>query len=473
MLGVLTGCGGSNSKTIEQPPLPVVTPPADDYIGIWQQTGYGQYLDITTEQVNRYEASNDTCIQTHSISRDEFPTKFNWTVKEQDDERFVVHEHNVATIAHTLEKTTALPASCSTLLENTPSNIVNHLVNMANEYYVFFEVRNIDWQAASELAISRVHDDMNSEQLKEVLIELLAVFNDRHVILHAKAIDLFAPELSFEDISIFGQVNDFDQQIINEYESLAPSVSLEEYYSTHLAAYYAAIHNKMDNGLKSKGGENNDKVAWGTIGNDVGYLYIGELEQFDPSQPASFGEENIAPHIVALNTVLDEAVADLKHTSRLILDIRMHSGGTISLDRTIAKRFIEQTINYGSFHAIGEQPRQLTMVPYDGERFTQETIIITSNFVQSSGEDMLMALKADGDIIQIGETTLGTFSDTLFLSLPNQWAFSLSNQIWLDKDGNSWESIGIIPEHQLDVFTLEDRQLGVDSAINKALELFQ
>lgn len=104
MLGVLTGCGGSNSKTIEQPPLPVVTPPADDYIGIWQQTGYGQYLDITTEQVNRYEASNDTCIQTHSISRDEFPTKFNWTVKEQDDERFVVHEHNVATIAHTLEK---------------------------------------------------------------------------------------------------------------------------------------------------------------------------------------------------------------------------------------------------------------------------------------------------------------------------------------------------------------------------------
>ena len=149
------------------------------------------------------------------------------------------------------------------------------------------------------------------------------------------------------------------------------------------------------------------------------------------------------------------------------------SCGTTTLDRTVAQRFIEQELNYGSYSVQNELAKELLLAPYEGPRFSQQTVVITSNFVQSSGEDMLMALKAEDDIEQVGEATLGTFSDMLFLSLPNQWAFSLSNQVWLDKNGQSWEGIGIQPEHEIDVFPLSDRTNGIDSAIIKSLEILQ
>lgn len=465
----ISGCGSSGSKTVEEPQQP--PPAADEYIGYWQQAGYGKYLEISVDQVIQYEASNDTCIQTHSVVRGEFPSEFNWTIKSFTDQQFLASENNASTSELTLDRVNALPLSCNNLLTNTPSNVVTHLIAMASENYAFFELRNINWQEASEQALARVNDDMTEEQLKSVLHELMSVFNDKHVLLHSKPLDFFEPEISIDDITFFGQSNDFTNQVISEYEELSSESSLEDYYYSQIITYYTNINNIMDSGLKAKGGQDEDKIMWGTIGNNIGYLHIGELDNFDPSQPYTLDEGNVVAHLAALNAVLDEAITDLQNTNGIILDIRMHSGGTTSLDRAVAQRFIEQEINYGSFAVINEEPKPLILTPYDGIRLAQQTVLITSNFVQSSGEDMVIALKADDDILQVGEATLGTLSDMLFLSLPNQWAFTLSNQVWLDKNGKSWESIGITPEHEVDVFPLSDRQQEIDSAINKALEL--
>ncbi len=65
------------------------------------------------------------------------------------------------------------------------------------------------------------------------------------------------------------------------------------------------------------------------------------------------------------------------------------------------------------------------------------------------------------------------FSDQLFLSLPNQWAFTLSNEVWLDANSMSWEAQGLLPDDEFEVYSLNDRQTGTDTAIEKAIGLLQ
>lgn len=448
------------------------TPPVDELTGYWQQIGYGKYLDVGADQVILYEASPESCIVTQSISRDEFPTRLNWTIQNSNAEQFLANEYGIADYPVAMNRMAALPSSCGTPLSITPTNVVNHLVAMTQHYYAFFERRQVDWQAAAATAKSAVSDEMTDAQLTEVLIQLLSVIDDNHVLLHAAPIDLYNPELSIEAVTQFGHPNDFGTQILSEYLEFSPELPLEEYYGEQLGTYYTTVFNYLTDGVKAPSGQNNGLFFWGTMGDNVGYLHIGELDNFDPNF-AGTGEENVDKHLAALDSALDEAISDLQHTTTIILDFRMHTGGTTTLDRAVARRFIGQEINYGSYSISGGESASLDLSPYNGLRFAQPTILITSNANQSSGEDMVMALKADFDTTQIGETTLGIFSDMLFLSLPNQWAFSLSNQIWLDREGISWEGIGLRPDIEFDVFPLTDRQQGIDSALDKALELSQ
>lgn len=466
---VLVSCGDTKYTG----PIPLAD--ASYYNGYWEQKGYGQYVEITPESITRYEAATDSCIKTHSLQRGEFPGNLNWTITSADDDSFLAYMNNDTSDELNLNRISGLPASCDTPRSNTPSNVVNHLIAMADEYYAFFNERNIDWDAATSQARAAVRDDMTDQELIEVVAGLLSVFNDAHVLGYFNAINLLEPVVDFNYFGVFVEEDNLQAQLIKEYLESLPSISFEAYEAEQTTLYHSIINSYMVNDLEADGGLEQDKIKWGTINPDIGYLQIGELDGLNPDHAGDFLSEaaNPAPHLEALNVILDRAITELQQTSAIVLDLRLHSGGTTVLDRGIARRFIEKEINYGSFSAQGGESVPLVLQPYAGSRLAQPIIVITSGFNASSGEDLIMAMKANSNITQIGEQTLGTFSDQLFLSLPNQWAFSLSNEVWLDKDGIGWEGAGLQPDHELDVFAIADRQQGMDTAIERALSLSQ
>lgn len=450
--------------------------PANDaplFIGYWEQTGYGQYVEITPETVLRFEASTDSCIKTHSLQRNKFPGNLNWTITRANQDSFTAYLNEDTSDEVIMDRVIELPASCDNPLNNTPVNVINHLIAMASDYYAFFSDRNIDWDTATNQARAVVHEDTTDQELIAVMAGLLSVLNDGHVFAHFDPIDLLDPVVNYNLLTPFVEANDFRNQLIQEYINTSPAISFDSYELEQTTLFHNVISSYMDNDLIAKGGIQQNTIKWGAIDNSIGYLQVGELDSFDPDHAGDFLSEsaNPAPHLLALNTVLDDVIADLQHTSAIVLDLRLHSGGTTVLDRTIAQRFIDSPITYGSFSAPGADSIPLVLEPYDGNRLSQPVLIITSGFNASSGEDLIMALKAKNDTTQIGEATRGIFSDQLFLSLPNQWAFSLSNETWLDQDGLGWEAIGLQPDHALDVFATNDRQQGMDSLIELAVSL--
>lgn len=475
-LAAIGGCGSSSSVTYPDTPVDPNSPSSDAlYVGTWQQFGYGLFIDIGTNSVTRYEASAASCLKTHTLTRDEFPANMNWTLTKYDYDSFEAYTNQNTSDVVVLKRIDRLPTSCSTPLSDTPTDVVNHLIAMADEYYAFFDQRDIDWNSIKSQAQAIVHDGMNDEELRTLIGGMLSAFNDAHVIVYFNAIDLLEPEFDFAHIGAFVEQDNFVNRIVNEYSALSSSLSLDDYYIEQITNFFATLDSYMDAPLITRGGVNNDLIQWATINQNIGYIQINELEGFDPPNAGDFVSEsaNPGPHLAALNIVLDEAVADLQNTSGIILDLRGHSGGTTVLDRAIASRFIDNEFVYGSFYAPGANHVPLILTPHEGSRLSQPLVIITSGFNGSSGEDMIMALKADSDTTQIGEQTLGIFSDQLFLSLPNQWAFTLSNEVWLDANNVSWEAQGLVPDDEFDVYSRTDRQTGTDTAIEKAIALLQ
>jgi len=81
---------------------------------------------------------------------------------------------------------------------------------------------------------------------------------------------------------------------------------------------------------------------------------------------------------------------------------------------------------------------------------------------------------------RIGSTTEGIFSSTLDKTLPNGWEYELSNEVYQDLQGNTYENIGISPGFPLNYSKDKDQffeQLSTelspkaDSAIELALKL--
>ena len=64
----------------------------------------------------------------------------------------------------------------------------------------------------------------------------------------------------------------------------------------------------------------------------------------------------------------------------------------------------------------------------------------------------MMALRPLEHVAHVGETTRGAFSNALVKPLPNGWTVSLSNEQYVDSQGQCWEGRGIPPEETLTVF---------------------
>ena len=209
----------------------------------------------------------------------------------------------------------------------------------------------------------------------------------------------------------------------------------------------------------------NDKLFYGMLDEDIGYLSILTMTKFAAEQE---DEREV------LAEAMDQILLEFNDANALIIDVRLNSGGHDSNALLIASRFADQqrlVFSRQTRQGDGYTPLHEFRVEPRGERqFTRPVVVLTSGATLSAGEIFVMCMRAFPHVTVVGEATAGAHSNMLEKSLPNGWRFGLSNEVLFAHDGQVYEEVGIPPDVEVEV---SSKALGSDrdTVLDEALEI--
>jgi carboxyl-terminal processing protease len=211
-----------------------------------------------------------------------------------------------------------------------------------------------------------------------------------------------------------------------------------------------------------------DKLRYGKLKGNVGYLEIGSLSGFGPSGSTREQQIEILEH------EMDRIVEEFRDCAAVIIDLSFNQGGADLFGAVIASRFADRRRLALRTYAHGQtiaEARSLFIDPAGPRQFTRPTLVLTTNATVSAGETLVLMLRAFPHVTQIGEVTRGCLSSLLNKGMPNAFHLTLSNEYWLSATGRLYEGKGIPPEVELRVFDPEDLTNSYPRAVRRTLEL--
>ena len=149
---------------------------------------------------------------------------------------------------------------------------------------------------------------------------------------------------------------------------------------------------------------------------------------------------------------MDQVMHDLRDMNSIVIDIRFNGGGQDAVSFEILSRFISgkvevatQQLKFGD----GFTPVQSLYIEGSENPFAGTVYVLTSPQTGSAAEAFAIATLAMPNVKRIGAATAGAMSTALEKDLPNGWAFSISNEVYMDPEGNAYENKGIPVDHDL------------------------
>ncbi|MBS1903068.1 MAG: S41 family peptidase [Bacteroidetes bacterium] len=273
--------------------------------------------------------------------------------------------------------------------------------------YSYFDVFSVNWDSLYSLYRPRISNDMPDSALAATLDSLIVPLHDAHVSLYGAA---NGKQFSYNSNrrvsdSTFG----FSENVVSSYY-LGPSARLGGY----------------------------GEVVYGSINDSLGYMHIGTFIDGDDSRGWADRFEYL----------LDS----LRDKKALIVDIRGNGGGSVGNFRTLASEFIptarpvlQVQFRNGPAHSDFSQPEPEVLSPKGKHPWTKPVALLTDRYSISAAEWFTLALRTVPSIIQIGDTTNGSFSGRLDRELANGWLYSMSIERVTDVNGISFEGKGIPP----------------------------
>jgi C-terminal processing protease CtpA/Prc len=226
----------------------------------------------------------------------------------------------------------------------------------------------------------------------------------------------------------------------------------------------------------------NGFLHWGEIEPGTGYVALLRLFGFADSPAARAasdlprdrvaGARFLAADLVALERGLDRALAALRHTRSMIVDLRMNGGGFDALALAFASRFADRervAFTKAPVYRGRTLDAAAIAVAPRGETYRGPIHLLTSPRTGSAAEILVLAMSALPQVTRIGEPTLGILSDNLYKRLPNGWEVGLSNERYEAPDGALYEGSGIPPQVPVAVWVEGDLRGGYRRAVDVAL----
>ena len=304
---------------------------------------------------------------------------------------------------------------------DTPTGNFEALWQIIDEHYCFFDYKQheygLDWNAVYNKYKVRVSDHMTSEQLFEVLTDMLAELRDGHVNL--------------------GSSMDYGRY-------WAWHEAYPQNFSDTLERRYLGTDYKIAAGMKYR-----------VLDDNIGYIrYESFLE--------GVGEGN-----------LDDCLTYLALCRGLIIDIRNNGGGELTTAEKLAGRFVqEKTLVSYMQHKTGKGHNDFSSLearylePSSNIRWHKPVCVLTNRSVFSAANDFAVMMHTLPNVKLVGDHTGGGSGMPMTNSLPNGWSVRYSACPMYDAKKQQTE-FGIDPDVKA-ALTDEATAQGIDLIIEAA-----
>ena len=300
-----------------------------------------------------------------------------------------------------------------------PMTNFNALWKQIDEYYCFFEYKNIDWDAVYRKYSVQINDSMNRFQLFDVLGKMLAELQDGHTNL-----------ISTFNVSRFWNWHE-------NYPDNFNSVVQRQYLGTDY---------NMAGGMRYR-----------ILSDSIGYVYYGDFSN-------AIGDAN-----------LDEMFLHFKDCKAIIFDVRNNTGGTLTNSERIASRFINDklTVGYimhktGPGHNDFSKPYPIELTPSKRVRWLRPVALLTNRSCYSATNDFVIKMKQFQQVTVIGDRTGGGCGLPFHAELPNGWSVRFSSSPMLNENKEITE-FGIDPDIKIDIIE-SDQLKNIDTIIEEAIK---
>ncbi len=434
------------------------TPPPgteDSVSDIWFSEEKGYIFEFTEDNDIFYNVNSAGCV----IQDDDFVIEdfFGFTLNQVSENELVASSDlsDIDVIFTRLSEQNPFCLSDQIAATEDPQINFDHFWNIFNDYYAFFEARNIDWAQYESL-----RDQVTTENLYDTIEELALLLEDGHVSIYDDELGI---EIESGDVRLLERLNaNLSGDLIIE--------DVQDYYDLGNEKLITIVTEYLGGNF---GIDDRDNIIWGLIDNDTGYINVLTMQGYGT---------NFSDELSTLNDILDTIMDDLAASgvSKLILDLRFNEGGidTVALD--IASRFMDQErLSYFKKARLGDsytENNAFSIGPKGNFQFTEDIVLLTSPVTVSAGELFTLCLKDQPYVTIVGENTAGAFSTILDHVLPNGAEVGLSNEIYSDAQGTVFEIVGIgpnDPENQVPFFATSDFEEGIDNGIDRALEVLE
>jgi len=306
---------------------------------------------------------------------------------------------------------------------DTKANNFEALWTIIDQHYCFFDYKQqqfgLDWNDVHARYAPQISEQMTTQQLFEVMTNMLAELRDGHVNLGA-AFDYARNWSYYEDYPL--HYND----------SIVQATYLGHDYHIASGLYYRIL---PDN---------------------IGYIRI-------PTFATGIGHGNVS---VALN--------EMALCTALIIDVRSNGGGELSSAHTLASHFIEETtlVGYSSHktgpgHSDFSPPHPQYLDPAtDGLRWQKPVALLTNRQSYSATNDFVKCMKCAPRCTVMGDQTGGGSGLPFTSELPCGWSVRYSAVVYYDRNMQHTE-FGIQPDIHLQM-SGADTDHGRDTLIEQA-----
>lgn len=456
----------------------------EDLPGLWEKQGYGELVNITETEVSIIQVGENHCLVIGTFDIQQFSSgvsKYPYVWLNQEGNQIKTDPAtNLDAHEYTYQLLKEFPASC----KNGPTApTTNPMVNFdifwkaINNRYAYLDVRNVDWIAQYNKHIDVVSKLTESEDDQKILFDIFASMitsldRDGHSSISKGGSGVWAHSLrELEARSLEEFAETFTEQTLQtgfaaqdkfkDFDAYKAYVFNEVFIPTLAKQHTAIISSYMKSGLSSA---LDGKLQWGMMDKNIGYVQINSMDIEDKL------------------TVLDKIdqtmltiIKELEKTDAIVLDIRSNGGGYDKVGFTIAKYFFDkrQTV-LNKWVREGDQlfgPVKIEIEPAK-KQYLKPLYILASAQTASAAETFLLTMKALPQVTIVGEPTNGIFSDVFARNLPNGMMLTLSNEIYKDNNGKSYEYAGIEPDEVALMLDKDYRNKAQDSALELVLAKF-
>lgn len=332
--------------------------------------------------------------------------------------------------------------------DNTPEGVYDAFWSEYDQFYGAFEAKGINWDSLGMVYRKDIHPGSTQEQLYDALCKLLASLNDGHASLSAPQFETFR-SWSRRNKSFFADIETVDGSMVNEIYTRTIYSYLGDYYKRDVSKGYLFLYGRIPY---------HEHV--------IGYLYIPTF--MEGHFPSKF---------------IKEAASDFSQADAVIIDLRFNGGGTsenflyaMNLFSTERRLYLKSKLRNGKSHSDFTGLYDHYTAPSAEGCKNKPIAILANSFTASSSEHFILGLKSQPNVILVGDTTCGAFSEVHEKILPNGWVYRLGAQVVYTPEGKLYtnskgvyiEGNGIAPDYyKRDYY--EAIQYNIDVPLNKAL----